>query len=151
MKHKVVAISGSLEENALAGNILKKCALLAEQNLQIEILSIKNLPLLNVDLFQNGFPSKIEELRSKIHHCDALLFAVPEYIGKVSPAFKNAYDWLSYSPTVAYPSPILKKPAVMITLGPGDDGLHLQKHFLQIGQFCKLKIMSKPNLHFSTR
>lgn len=41
-------------------------------------------------------------------------------------------------------------PAALISLGGQEDGSASQKHFQQMGQFCRLKIMSKPNLHFCT-
>lgn len=63
---------------------------------------------------------------------------------------KNAYDWLSYSPDLENPSPLRLMPAALISLGEEEDGSAVQKHFLQMGQFCRLKIMSKPNLHYPT-
>lgn len=75
------------------------------------------MPLLNVDLFQNGFPSSIETIRKKIMNCDGLIFIVPEFFGKVSPAFKNIYDWLSYSPDAEHPSPIRGMCACTISVG----------------------------------
>jgi NAD(P)H-dependent FMN reductase len=63
---------------------------------------------------------------------------------------KNAYDWLSYSPDLEHPSPLRNMAAALISLGGGEEGSAVQKHFLQMGQFCRLKIMGKPNLHFST-
>lgn len=50
-------------------------------------------------------------------NADALLFTSPEFFGKVSPAMKNAYDWLSYSPNLENPSPVRKMPAALISIG----------------------------------
>jgi NAD(P)H-dependent FMN reductase len=69
----------------------------------------------------------------------------------VSPAMKNAYDWLSYSPDLEHPSPVRNLPAALISVGAGEDGQNVQKHFLQMAQFCRLRVMAKPNLHFSTK
>jgi NAD(P)H-dependent FMN reductase len=77
------------------------------------------LPLLNVDLFTTVFPKEIEYIRGKVAKCDALLFVSPEFFGKVSPALKNAYDWLSYSPDLQHPSPVRSMPAAYITVGEG--------------------------------
>jgi len=51
MKSKIIAISGALEKESPVTNLLKKCALL-ETNLNIELVSIKDVPLLNTDLFE---------------------------------------------------------------------------------------------------
>jgi hypothetical protein len=48
------------------------------------------------------------------------------------------------------PSPIRNIPASLITIGKGEDGSLVQKFFIQMAQFCRLKIMNKPSLHFST-
>lgn len=37
--------------------------------------------------------------------------------------------------------------ACMVSVGKGD-GEKVMKHFMQIGQFCKLKIMNRTILHF---
>jgi hypothetical protein len=56
MKYNVIAIAGAIEEVSLANNILKACQKLDFSTLDIEICSIKELPLLNVDLFTDSFP-----------------------------------------------------------------------------------------------
>ena len=66
----------------------------------------------------------------------------------MSPAFKNIYDWLSYSPDADRPSPIRNMPACMISVG-GEDGSGVQKHMIQMSQFCRVRLMSKPSLHFN--
>ena len=150
MKYNVIAISGSLEQQSLARNILKKSIDLNLDNLNIQLCSIEGFPLLNVDLIGNAFPKEIQEARDKIANADAILFVTPQFFGKVSPALKNAYDWISYSPNLQMPSPIRNIPASMITIGKGEDGSLVQKFFIQMGQFCRIKIMNKPSLHFST-
>jgi hypothetical protein len=62
MKTKIIAISGALEEESPITNLLKKCSLL-ESNLTIELVSIKEVPLLNIDLFTGDFPPSIKTIR----------------------------------------------------------------------------------------
>ena len=78
-------------------NIARKCSLL-KTSLDIKLVKIKDVPLINVDLLKNKFPPSVEYIRDQVQNCDGILFVVPEFFGKVSPAFKNIYDWLSYSP-----------------------------------------------------
>lgn len=59
MKYNVIAISGSIEEVSLATNILKKAKELNLDTLDIEVCTVENIPLLNVDLFQDKFPIQI--------------------------------------------------------------------------------------------
>lgn len=55
MKYRIAAISGALEEESPITNMAKKCASL-KTSLEIELIDIKYVPLLNVDLYQNQFP-----------------------------------------------------------------------------------------------
>ena len=64
------------------------------------------------------------------------------------PAFKNIFDWLSYSPNAQHPAPLRGKPVSMISVGNGE-GTLVQKHLLQMSQFCRVQVMSKPCLHFT--
>ena len=51
MRFNVTAVSGSLEQLALATNVLRKCKELALPMLEIEVCTVESIPLLNVDLF----------------------------------------------------------------------------------------------------
>lgn len=55
MKYRIVAISGALEEESPINNIANKCIEL-KTSLEIELVDIRNVPLLNVDLYQKQFP-----------------------------------------------------------------------------------------------
>ena len=51
MRFNVTAVSGSLEQLALATNVLRKCKELNLPMLEIEVCTVERIPLLNVDLF----------------------------------------------------------------------------------------------------
>ncbi len=90
------------------------------------------------------FPNHVEQARQKIIKADAVLFALPEYNFRVSAALKNAYDWFSISVDPAnIPSPMKGKPAGMIGAGL-NGGNQAQDHFVQICQYCKVKLMRNP-------
>ena len=116
MKYRVGAISGAIEQDSKITNIGRKCGLL-KSPFDIEIIDIRDVPLINVDMFNHQLPSSVQYIRDKVHTLDGLIFVVPEFFGKVSPAFKNIYDWLSYSPNAEHPSPIRGMPACMISVG----------------------------------
>jgi len=68
-------------------------------------------------MFPDSLPSSVRRLRDLVPKYDGLIFIVPEFFGKVSPAFKNAFDWLSYSHNAESPSPIRGMSSCMISVG----------------------------------
>jgi NAD(P)H-dependent FMN reductase len=59
---------------------------------------------------------------------------------------KNAYDWLSISTNPAQiPSPLKEKVAGMISSGLFG-GNQAQDHFVQVCQYCKVKLMRTPTI-----
>lgn len=51
MKYRIAAISGALEKDSPVTNIARKSSLL-KTSLDIQLIDIKDVPLLNVDLFR---------------------------------------------------------------------------------------------------
>lgn len=51
MKYRIAAISGALEKDSPVTNIARKSSLL-KTSLDIQLIDIKGVPLLNVDLFR---------------------------------------------------------------------------------------------------
>jgi NAD(P)H-dependent FMN reductase len=51
---------------------------------------------------------------------DGIIFASPNHYDKVSAAFKNAYDWISFTQNPQMPSPIREKPAAFMVCSLGD-------------------------------
>jgi len=91
---KVFALSGSLRAASINSALLRAAAILAPQDMQIEVFpGVGDLPLFNIDL-EASVPPSVATLRAAVGGADALLIASPEYAHGVSGVMKNALDWL---------------------------------------------------------
>jgi NAD(P)H-dependent FMN reductase len=68
---------------------------------QLEIGTIKGIPLYDGDVEVAGYPEAAATLKAKVVAADALLFVTPEYNNSIPGVFKNAIDWLSRPPAEA--------------------------------------------------
>jgi len=93
--YKVAGISGSLRGGSDNTATLRAAQELAPDALEIEIVTLEDVPLFNQDVEARGWPPRVQELRDRIEASDAVIFASPEYNHSVTGALKNAIDWLS--------------------------------------------------------
>jgi len=115
---KILGICGSLRQKSLNMAALKAAGELMPASLKLQITSIADLPIYNLDLQDKGFPAGATRLRDEILAADALLFATPEYNWSVSGALKNAIDWMSRFD----PQPFQSKPAALFSASRGPVG-----------------------------
>jgi len=115
---KVLGICGSLRQKSYNMAALKVAGELMPASLKLEITSIADLPIYNLDLQEKGFPAGATRLREEILAADALLFATPEYNWSLSAALKNAIDWMSRFE----PQPFQNKPAAVFSASRGPVG-----------------------------
>jgi chromate reductase, NAD(P)H dehydrogenase (quinone) len=117
--YNVLGICGSLREKSYNMMALKIAGGLMPAGMKLQITTIGDLPLYNLDVQEKGFPAAVDRLRGEVLAADALLFASPEYNWSVSAPLKNAIDWLSrYKPAV----PFENKPAAVISATQGPVG-----------------------------
>ena len=90
---KIIGLGGSLRRASYNGALLRLAAELAPAGCQLEIASIREIPLYDADL--DGQPAAVVDLKEKIAAADGLLLATPEYNYSVPGVLKNAIDWLS--------------------------------------------------------
>ncbi|MCA9384004.1 NAD(P)H-dependent oxidoreductase [Candidatus Dojkabacteria bacterium] len=98
---KILAFAGSLRKNSYNLQALELAKSLAPENIEIEIFPLNDMPFMNEDLEDNGFPEIVKQLRGKVEQADAVLISTPEYNNSYSSITKNAIEWLSRSPSVA--------------------------------------------------
>jgi NAD(P)H-dependent FMN reductase len=91
----VIGISGSLRRGSYNSALLRLAASLAPAGCQIEIASIREIPLYDGDVDAQGQPAAVVALKEKIAAADGLLLATPEYNYSLPGVLKNAIDWLS--------------------------------------------------------
>lgn len=92
---KIIALSGSLRRASFNTALLKAAVAAAPAALEIEVASIREIPLYDGDLEAQGLPEPVAALKETIAASDGLLLVSPEYNYGVPGVLKNAIDWLS--------------------------------------------------------
>jgi chromate reductase len=92
---KVIAISGSLRRGSYNSALLQAAVAAAPSGCEIEVASIREIPLFDGDLEAQGLPAPVAALKDKIAAADGLLLASPEYNYSLPGVLKNAIDWVS--------------------------------------------------------
>lgn len=95
----IIGLAGSLRQGSYNAALLRAAAELAPAGCNLEVASIRDIPLYDGDLeTQHGIPAPVALLKDRIAAGDGLLLVTPEYNHSISGVFKNAIDWLSRPP-----------------------------------------------------
>ena len=93
---KIIGIAGSVRSKSINAGLLRAAAELCPKSVEIEICSLKGIPLYDGDVEETeGIPASVAVLKDKIAAADGLLLATPEYNNSMPGVLKNALDWLS--------------------------------------------------------
>ncbi len=140
----VLGISGSLRKGSYNSAALRAAAELAPAGMTIDIFDrIRELPLYDEDLRQQGFPPAAEALREEIKAADALLIVTPEYNRSIPGVLKNAIDWASRPPE----QPFQGKPIAIMGASGGVLGTaRAQYHLRQCFVFLDGRILNRPEV-----
>lgn len=121
----IVAISGSLRAKSYNTMLLHAAVKVAPAGTQIEVGTIKGIPLYDGDLeAASGIPAEVQALKEQIVRADGLLLVSPEYNNGIPGVFKNAIDWLS-RPGSDIPRVFGDRPVGVIGATPGRGGTSL--------------------------
>lgn len=144
MSNLIVAISGSLREASLNTELLRIAKARAPEGVEVEIVSIGDLPLYNGDLREEGgFPAPVERLGAAIREAGAVLIATPEYNYSFSGVLKNAIDWVSRLPD----QPFARKPVAIMGATPGRYGTaRAQYHLRQVFVYLDAIVLNRPEV-----
>jgi chromate reductase len=143
-KLNIAILVGSLRKDSYNRKMANTLITLAPEELELEILSIGDLPFYNEDL-ETSPPAEWVEFRSKLKTFDGLLFVTPEYNRSVPGVLKNALDVGS--------RPYGKsswdgKPAAVISVSPGNiGGFGANHHLRQSLVFLNVPAMPQPEAY----
>jgi len=119
---KIIGISGSLRRGSFNSALLRAAAAAAPPQLEVEIASIRDIPLYDGDLeAEHGTPPAVASLKDAIAGAAGLLIATPEYNGSMPGVLKNTIDWLSRPPK-DMARVFGDKPTALIGATPGPNG-----------------------------
>jgi chromate reductase len=116
---RILAISGSLREQAYSKAILAALADATAPHAQFAYADIGALPHFNQDLYVEPLPAAVAHLRRQIAEADGLIIASPEYNHGIPGVLKNALDWSSRPHNG---SPLRNKPVLIVTSSPATTG-----------------------------
>jgi chromate reductase len=92
---RIVGISGSLRKGSFSTAILKILAQKAAPAVEIQVVTLEDIPLYNEDLDHEPEIPAVAELKELMAGSDGVLFATPEYNHGIPGVLKNALDWVS--------------------------------------------------------
>jgi len=92
---RVVGISGSLRRASFSTSLLKVLAEKAAPAIDIQVVTLEDIPLYNEDLDQTPAIPSVAAFKKIIAKSDGVLITTPEYNHGVPGVLKNALDWAS--------------------------------------------------------
>ena len=115
---KILGVCGSLRKASFNMAALRACGELMPAGMTLTIAQIGDLPLFNQDLLDAGAPEAVKRFAAEVAQADGVLIASPEYNFSVTPALKNAIDWVSKLPK----QPWQDKPVAIFSCSGGPLG-----------------------------
>ncbi|HLR76612.1 MAG TPA: NADPH-dependent FMN reductase [Balneolaceae bacterium] len=95
----LAGIAGSIRKDSFNKALLHNAQNLSDDNVNIDILKIDNLPFFNQDVESSNFPEAATEFKNRIKEADGIIISTPEYNRSIPGVLKNAIDWSSRPPT----------------------------------------------------
>jgi chromate reductase len=141
---RILGICGSLRKGSYNRMALNAAVELAPPDASIEVFEgLRDIPLYDEDVRQQGFPGPVQKLRAAIAAAEALLFVTPEYNYSVPGVLKNAIDWASRPPD----QPFNGKPMAVMGASPGNFGTaRAQYHLRQSMVFLNGCFVNQPEV-----
>ncbi|MPT48785.1 MAG: NAD(P)H-dependent oxidoreductase [Sphingobium sp.] len=147
MTVKVAVLVGSLRKDSLSGALAHALAEVAGPELDLQQITIGDLPFYNPDLDTDTPPEPWTRLRKEVGAAQAVLFVTPEYNRTFPAVIKNALDVGSRP----YGSSVWDgKPAAIASQSPGaTGGFGANHHLRQPMVFLNMPMMQQPEVYLS--
>ncbi len=141
-----LGISGSLRQQSFNTAALRACQQALPAGLTMTLADISTVPLYNDDVYRQGFPDVVQQLREQVRGADALVIATPEYNYSIPGVLKNAIDWISRPPA----QPFDGKPIALLGATPGGLGTaRSQYHLRQVFIGLNGRLLNRPEVFIS--
>jgi chromate reductase len=140
---RIAGIAGSLRRGSFNRGLLRAAVETAPDDMTVEVLEIRDLPLYDADLDVDGGPAAVRAFKAGIMAADGLLIATPEYNYSVPGVLKNAIDWASRAPERA----LNDKAVAIVGATPGRWGtVRSQMALRQVLTFPGCRVLPAPML-----
>ena len=122
----IIGLCGSLRRESFNRMLLRAAVEAAPPGTSIEPESIREIPLYDGDVEEQGVPAAVQRLKDRIAEADGLLIVTPEYNASMPGVLKNAIDWLS-RPAADIPRVFRGRPVAIMGATPGPGGTALSQ------------------------
>ena len=144
---RIVGFNGSLRTKSYNQAALRAAKEMVPEHIELEILSIGDLPFYNEDL-EADLPAVVHNFREQIRKADAVFIVSPEYNGSLPGVLKNALDWASRP---FGKSPLIGKPTATMGIGGRSGTARAQAHLRQILSMLRAKVLEHPEVHIAAK
>lgn len=143
---KLIGVNGSIRKDSYNRLLLQNIGFLLPDNVKMEIIEIKDVPIYNPD-DENNLPTIVRDYKEKIRKSDAVIIATPEYNFSFPGVLKNALDWFTRPPN----DNVLKnKIAGIVSASSGMlGGSRAQYQLRQVLLYSEMDVLSKPEIFIS--
>jgi chromate reductase len=146
MSKKIAVLVGSLRKDSLNRKVANALRSLAPLSITSEMIEIRDLPLYNQDLDDEGqAPEAWIRFRKQMKNVDGVLFVTPEYNRSIPAGLKNAVDVGSRP----YGQSIWKnKAAAIVSVSPGGiGGFGAHQHLRQSLSCLNVPLLPQPEAY----
>lgn len=120
---KIVGIVGTNASKSYNRKLLRFMNKRYRNNVKIEILEVKGLPIFSED---EEIPERIQKMSDKIKEADAVIIGTPEYLRSIPSALKSLLEWFAYTTHPLVHKPVMLVGTSLINTGTENSQIYLR-------------------------